>query len=249
MPFHNDDLTQDAFLGGALQLWQPKTGYRAATDPVLLAAACPAKAGDTVLELGCGAGVASLCLAQRVGVKATGIELQSDYADLAARNAKENKLVLEVIAADLAHMPKDLGARSFDHVIMNPPYFGPGTPSTDPGRDTAMRAETDLAIWLDQGLKRLQPKGHLTVIHRTEALQAVLAGLGSRAGCIEIKPLTPRPGRDANRFILRARKTSKTPLRLCNALILHEGAAHLADQNDYTETAEGILRHAKPLLF
>ena len=44
------DLTHDAFLCGKLHLWQPKQGYRAATDAVLLAAACPAKAGDTRLS-------------------------------------------------------------------------------------------------------------------------------------------------------------------------------------------------------
>jgi tRNA1Val (adenine37-N6)-methyltransferase len=49
-----DDLTRDAFLCGKLHLWQPRTGFRAATDPVLLAAACPAQPGDSVLDLGTG---------------------------------------------------------------------------------------------------------------------------------------------------------------------------------------------------
>ena len=61
------ETTQDGFLGGRLQLYQPKTGYRAGIDPVLLAAACPVKPGEHVLELGCGVGVASLCLALEAG--------------------------------------------------------------------------------------------------------------------------------------------------------------------------------------
>ena len=60
------DITQDGFLGGKLRVSQPKTGYRAGIDPVLLAAACPAKPGEKVLELGCGVGVASMCLMARV---------------------------------------------------------------------------------------------------------------------------------------------------------------------------------------
>ena len=56
----------DGFLGGQLRLAQPKIGYRAGVDPVLLAAACPAQRGQEVLELGCGVGVASLCLGRRV---------------------------------------------------------------------------------------------------------------------------------------------------------------------------------------
>ena len=35
----NRDLTHDAFLGGRIRVWQPARGYRAGTDPVLLAAA------------------------------------------------------------------------------------------------------------------------------------------------------------------------------------------------------------------
>ncbi|MEL6264223.1 MAG: methyltransferase, partial [Pseudomonadota bacterium] len=59
-------MTHDRLLGGRVGLTQPRQGYRAATDPVLLAAAVPAAAGETVLELGIGAGAAVLCLAARV---------------------------------------------------------------------------------------------------------------------------------------------------------------------------------------
>ena len=55
-----DDLTQNAFLGGLVRLWQPRRGYRAGADPVLLAAAVPARGGQSVLDLGCGAGAAVL---------------------------------------------------------------------------------------------------------------------------------------------------------------------------------------------
>ena len=58
MGFSEADLSCDGFLGGRLKIFQPKSGYRAATDPVFLAAAVPAQAGQSVLELGCGAGVA-----------------------------------------------------------------------------------------------------------------------------------------------------------------------------------------------
>jgi len=60
------DLTEDALLGQRVRLRQPRRGYRAAIDPVLLAAAVPARAGDRVLELGAGVGAAALCLAARV---------------------------------------------------------------------------------------------------------------------------------------------------------------------------------------
>ena len=48
----------DDFLGGRLRLAQPASGYRAGADAVMLAAACAARPGQSVLDLGCGAGAA-----------------------------------------------------------------------------------------------------------------------------------------------------------------------------------------------
>ena len=120
----SEALTCDEFLGGRLRLWQPREGYRAGVDPVLLAAAVPAQSGQDVLELGCGAGAAILCLGARVeGLALTGIELQRDYAALARQNSKDNDVPLEVVEADLRNLPSELRQRVWHHILMNPPYF------------------------------------------------------------------------------------------------------------------------------
>src|SRR5690348_10207584 len=77
-------VSDDALLGGRVKLLQPVEGYRVAIDPVLLAAAVPAGAGDSVLDLGCGVGAAALCLAARVpGCRVTGVEVQRELVWLA----------------------------------------------------------------------------------------------------------------------------------------------------------------------
>ena len=103
---------------------QPAQGYRVAIDPVFLAAAVPAKAGETVLDIGSGTGAAALCLAHRVlQVSVTGIEVQPGLAALARQSAAHNRCEDRVrfVNGDIADpRPPQLGP--FHHVMANPPY-------------------------------------------------------------------------------------------------------------------------------
>ena len=58
--------TTDRVLGGRVTLRQPAEGYRAAIDPVFLAAAVAEDCRGPVVDLGCGAGAATLCVAARL---------------------------------------------------------------------------------------------------------------------------------------------------------------------------------------
>jgi tRNA1Val (adenine37-N6)-methyltransferase len=248
--FAPDELSDDGFLGGRLRLKQPRTGYRAAIDAVLLAAACPARPGQAVLELGCGAGVASLCLGQRVsGLKLVGIELQAAYAALARQNATANALDFEVIEADLRAPPAGLRARSFDHVLTNPPYFTPnsGSAASDPGRETAQRETLPLGYWVAAGLRRLKPAGFLTLIQRADRLGEILTALTPAAGSIAVLPLAARLGRPAGRVLVQARKGAKGPLHLLAPFVLHAGEHHETDGEDLTPQARSILRDGAAL--
>lgn len=241
------DLTTDGFLGGRLTVVQPRRGYRAGVDPVLLAAAVPAEAGETVLELGLGVGVASLCLGARVpDLTLAGVEIQPDYAALAERNAAANDLRIEVHIGDLATRP--FGDRSFDHVIANPPYFSKGrTAAADPGRETALGEDTALEIWIDVALRRLRPGGRLTIIQRIEQLPRILAAIGTRAGAVTVLPIAGREGRAPERFLLSGIKGARTPFGLLAPLVLHSGDRHERDGDSYRAEIAEILRNAAPL--
>jgi len=251
MSFIDDQLTQDDFLGGAIKIWQPKQGYRAATDPVFLAAAVGAKADQSVLELGCGAGTALACLCRRVeGLDAHGLEIQADYADLARRNAVDNGLGYTVHGGDLLDMPDAIRTTAFDHVFTNPPFYNASASSApkDAGRDTAHRiGDALLADWISVGLRRLKPRGYFTIIHRTERLADILAALNGKAGDIRILPLTPREGRTAGRVIVRARKGAAGALELLSPLILHQGTAHSKDEDSFRPEVRSILRGIQPI--
>lgn len=251
MAFAPDDLTSDKFLDGRLIINQPRNGYRAGVDPVLLAACVPAKPGQSVLELGCGAGVASMCLGWRVrGLVQFGVELQADYAQLARQNAGQNKIELQVFDGDLKKLPAQLREISFDHVIANPPYFqrNRGSSAADPGRDIALAGQTPLVDWIDTATRRLRPGGYMTVIQRSERLGDVLRAVDERMGSVRVQPLAPRIGRAAELVIVQARKGGRGAMKLAAPIVLHVGERHLSDGESYTAEIRAVLREGAEIL-
>jgi tRNA1Val (adenine37-N6)-methyltransferase len=247
--FAPDEVSDDKFLCGRLRLLQPRQGYRAATDPVLLAAACAAQPGQSVLDLGCGVGAASLCLGLRVpGLHLAGLELQPAYADLARQNAARNGIALTVVEGDITAMPAAM-RHGFDHVIANPPYYPPGgTPSPVTSRATAMQVDTPLSAWVEAASRRLHPGGWLTMITGADALPQILAALSPKLGSATVLPLAPRDGKPALRILLRARKGGRAAFRLLAPFVIHAGAAHDGDRESYTPAANAVLREGADLL-
>lgn len=247
--YTESDLTRDAFLGGKLHLYQPRQGYRAGLDAVLLAATVQAEAGQSVLELGCGVGAAILCLGARVpGLSLTGVELLPQNAVLARRNGGD---ALEVVTADLAEMPLHVRQRQFDHVLANPPYFdrAASVSSDDVAREAAHGEHTPLHKWVKIAGKRLAPKGRAYFIHRAERLPDLIRALPSDLGSVEVLPLAPRVGRPVELVILRARKNGRAAFKLLNTFIMHRGAAHGEDGDTYVPALRAVLRDGAALNF
>ena len=239
--------TEDRLLGGRVRLRQPAEGYRAAIDPVFLAAAVPAEPHQLVLDVGCGAGAAMLCLAARVPhSRVVGLEMQRELVRLAGDNAILNAMEarVSVMIGDLLHAPPRLSPGAFDHVMANPPHHerGHAAASTVPGKTTAtVEGDADLSAWVRFALAMVRPKGTVTFIHRADRIDALLAELAGRAGEIVVFPLWPGGERPANRVLVRARKQIAAPARLMPGLVLHRPDGRLSDH------AEGILREGRAL--
>jgi len=243
------EVTEDRILGGRVLLYQPRAGYRAAIDPVLLAAAVPARTGERVLDVGIGTGAAALCLAVRVpGCALVGVDRDPRAVRLARLSAAANGLDGRV-TAELGEIPGSAAEGPvrgpFDHVMTNPPFLEPGRgrPSPDAARAAAsVEGMADLAGWIRFCRDRLRPRGTLTMVHRADRLDALLGGLrGVRMGGIVVCPLWPGSGPGglpARRVLVRARRDVATPLRLLPGLVLHE------PDGRYTAAADSILRDA-----
>jgi tRNA1Val (adenine37-N6)-methyltransferase len=200
---------------------------------VMLAAAVPAHAGDHVLELGAGAGAASLCLAARVAFcRVTAVEIDAALAGLIRGNAELNGASVEAVCADIFALPPEL-KREYAHVFCNPP-FHEGQASPDEARDRALRDAGRLGDWLELGLKRTVSGGTFTTIIRADRMGEALSLLPVRG--VSVLPLWPRADVPAKRVIIQAVKGARSALTMLPGLVLHEGDGR------YTQAADAILR-------
>lgn len=249
----DDALTDDAFLGGRLRLLQPARGHRAGHDAMLLAASAPSGARRAV-DLGAGVGAAGLAFALRLpAATVTLVEIVPELAELAARNAARQRPGLAgrvaVVCADVATLGRPSGpefpaARAADLVLMNPPFNDPARhrASPDAGRALAhMVADADVATWLRAAERLLAPGGRLALIHRPEAIEALLAGLKGRFGSVTIRPVHPAPSAPAHRLLIGATKGRRTPPVFLPALVLADDAGRPSAAAEHVLRAGGAI--------
>jgi tRNA1(Val) A37 N6-methylase TrmN6 len=244
--------TEDKILGGALMLRQPKRGHRVGHDAILVAAATPAKSGETAIDIGAGVGGAGLALAVRVvGLRCTLIDVVVPLVALAQHNIERNRLsdrvravALDVAAPARAFTAAGLVPGGAQRVLMNPPFNDAARQNVSPDarRRLAHAAPREtLNIWARRANSLLAPSGTLTLIWRADGLGDVLAALGRGFGGISVLPVYPRAGAAAIRILVGATKGSRAPLTLLPGLTLNdEGGRPTAD-------AEAVLRNTAAL--
>jgi len=244
---HTSDVTEDAVLDGRLRLAQPRRGHRVGHDAILLAAACPARTGERVVDLGAGVGAAGLALAARVdGVAVTLVEIDAALAALATRNAEHNGLaarmrvaVLDVAAPARAFAAAGLAPESIARVLMNPPFNDPARHRASPDRERRLAHSAPgaaLAAWVKSAARLLRPRGTLSMIWRADGLGDVLRALGPAFGEVTVLPVHATVGEPAIRILVRAAKASGAPLALLPGLVLTDGSGQP------TAEAQSVLR-------
>ena len=161
--------------------------------------------------------------AQRRGVAL--LERDPDVAALARANIAANGLEERVVVAccDVLDAAARRALSPAALVLTNPPFFDATTTRASPnaGRRAARTLDAPLGDWIAACLDLLAPKGVLMVVHAVEAVPALLAAIGARAGAIVVKPIQPRQGQPARRVLLRATRDSRKPFALAAPLVLH----------------------------
>jgi len=253
---YKNELSDDAFLGGQIQLLQSRTGLRAGLDAVMLAASVPVSEASqaAILDVGTGSGVVGLCvLARAPDCTLTGVDVQPELVALAERNAERNGFAEQArfVPGDVRSIQSTmehcrLTPNSYDHVVSNPPFFDDGAVRHAPeaAKDRAnVMPPGELDTWVRFMTHAARAGGSLTLVHRAAALPEILRSLDGRFGGVRVFPLYPREGVAATRVLVQAYKGTRKPMTLLRGLVLHEHDAA------FTPAARAILRDGAALSF
>jgi tRNA1(Val) A37 N6-methylase TrmN6 len=243
------EFTKDSFLGGGIKIWQPKKGYRAGIDPILLAASVNISEGQNVLDLGCGVGTASFAIGYRVkNVELYGVEIQKVHAELADLNSKENGIDLKLECSDILDLSSNITSKSFDHVIANPPYFDRkfSVRGINLSKEKSLADTCPIAEWLKVAAKRVKPKGFVHFIVRTDRLPEIFRNMPNSLGSLVITPVISRKNENAKLTILHAKKNGRGGFIISPPIILHP--LNSEPSKKYNLKVDKVLRNGASLI-
>lgn len=195
-------------LAGKVQI---TSHVRSSEDPVWLASAIQADEGAKLLEVGCGNGIASLCLlARKPSLHITGVDINPTLIEEALTNAQHNNTQLNTTQHDIL---KEGLSETFDHTFSNPPYHNTnkGFRSDSEGKKTAHgTSEEQALIWVQRMLDATKEGGSLTLIHHKSFQDSILEQLEEHScKVIELKTSQTKP---AKRIIIQCIKNGESTL-------------------------------------
>ena len=244
----------DTLLNGRKIIQDPER-FQFGIDAVLLShfAAQETRKGDLVIDLGTGTGIIPFLMETSCGAAAfSGLEIQKESAEMAARSVKLNNLEekIKIINGDVKKVDSLFAKHSFNVVTSNPPYM-----INDHGRQNPTDAKAiarheilcnleDLVTAADY---LLAPGGKFFMIHRPFRLPEIFASLARHH--LEPKRMRlvyPFVDKEPNMVLLEARKNAKPRLKIESPLIVRENQGEKKGQ--YTGEILGIYESSlKPL--
>ncbi len=231
----------DLFLNGKLKIYQSKEWFKSGSDAVFLSAFPHIKTGN-VLEVGCGTGVVSLCLARQFpSIKIEGIDTQKELVMLAQENAKKNNLASQCrfIVGDITSPPYE--KQTFDHVVTNPPYFNTSSPSPNPNIALAKNHSICPKKWIQLCADLVKPRGFIYCIYPVAQIELIVQALNHFGG-FHFFPLWPKESTPSKRILIKAQKNVTKPS------VIHKGMVVHNEDGTYTKDAEAILREGKRII-
>ena len=227
-----DDLQRNGY-----QIIQKKNGFCFGMDAVLLSGFARVKQGEKAIDLGTGTGIIPILLeAKYEGEYYTGLEIQDEMADMAARSVALNHLEekVSIVKGDIKEASRLFGAASFDVVTSNPPYMNDAHGLKNPGDVKAISRHEVLCTLEDvvrEGTKALKPGGRFYMVHRPHRLAEIITVMRQyKLEPKRMKFVHPFADKDANMVLIEAVRGGGAWLKLEPPVIVYKEPGVYTDE-------------------
>ena len=218
-----DDLQRNGY-----QIIQKKDGFCFGMDAVLLSGFAAVKPGEKAIDLGTGTGIIPILLeAKYEGEHYTGLEIQDEVAEMAARSVALNHLEekVSIVKGDIKEASRLFGAASFDVVTSNPPYMNDAHGLKNPDLPKAI-ARHEVLCTLDdvarEAAKLLRPGGRFYMVHRPHRLIEIITALTKyKLEPKRMKMVHPFVDKEANMVLIEAVRGGKSMIKVEAPIVVY----------------------------
>ena len=227
-----DDLQRNGY-----QIIQNRDGFCFGMDAVLLSGFAKVKPGEKAVDLGTGTGIIPILLeAKNEGLHYTGLEIQEEVADMAARSVALNHLEdkISIVRGDIKEASRLFGAASFDVVTSNPPYMNDAHGLKNPDLPKAISRHEVLCTLQDvtrEAARLLRPGGRFYLVHRPHRLIEIITALKS-VGMEpkRMKMVHPFVDKEANMVLIEAVRGGRSMIKVEAPVVVYKEPGVYTDE-------------------
>ena len=219
-----DDLQRNGY-----QIIQKKNGFCFGMDAVLLSGFARVKQGEKAIDLGTGTGIIPILLEAKYECEHyTGLEIQDEMADMAARSVALNHLEekVSIVKGDIKEASRLFGAASFDVVTSNPPYMNDAHGLKNPDLPKAISRHEVLCTLDDvtrEAARLLRPGGRFYMVHRPHRLIEIITALTKyKLEPKRMKMVHPFVEKDANMVLIEAVRGGKSMIKVEAPIVVYQ---------------------------
>lgn len=226
VPLKQNERIDDLQRNG-LRIIQNSEKFCFGMDAVLLSGFVSVKKGKELLDLGTGTGILPLLLSAKTEIEhLTGLEIQEESADMAARSVELNGIGgrVSIVEGDIRHADEMFAASSVDVITCNPPYMIGQHGITNPDSPKAIARHEILCTFEDVArvtAKLLKPGGHFYLVHRPFRLVEIMTTLSQyHLEPKRMRLVHPFADREPNMVLIEAVRGANSRITVEKPLIL-----------------------------